>query len=160
MDFLRKMKSREIVEMSLKTIMAVLVSIILIFLMEGMIYGIYMNKINENQSNTSWIVQETTAYCEEIGDDEYKIYLCTNEEQGVWHVSSVTGTKEEIESKGYKNVVWDKPNPFDVSINGTHYIVMAVFIAAVLGLYGWRFYRLNKEYVAFGKKLKKNGSIF
>ena len=160
MDFLHKMKSREILEMSLKTIMAFLICIILIILMEGMIYGIYMNKIENNKSNTTYIIEESVAYCEEIEEGEYQVYLCTNEEQGVWHMSTILASKDEIESKGYKNVIWNKPTAFDVSITPVHYVIMGVFIVVVLGFYGWRFYKLNKEYIGFEKKLKKTGSIF
>ena len=147
MEFLRKMKSRECVEMGLKTIAAVVVGLILIILMEGMIYGIYMDKINEN-TTSQYAAGDCVAYCEEVGDDEFKVYLNYTIDDS-WSVKLINSSKESIENSGYKDVIWDTPNAFEVSISGVHYIVMAVFIAAILGLYGWRFYKLNKEYVKF-----------
>ena len=158
MEFLKKMKSREIVELALKTVMVVLVGIAIIFLMERMIYGIYMDKINENIAK-QYVASDCIAYCEEIGTDEYKVYL-HNTESDAWFVKSFNSSKAQIESDDYKDVIYRAPNAFDVSITGTHYIVMAVFIAGILGFYGWRFYKLNKEYVGFEKKLKKTGKIF
>ena len=158
MDFLKRMKSRETVEMSLKTIFAVIVGLILIILMEGMIYSIYMNKINENQSS-QYVAAQCVAYCEEISEDEFKIYL-HNTESGSWSIKVYNESKDQIENAGYEEVVWRTPNAFEVSINGVHYIVMAVFIVAILGFYGWRFYKLDKEYKTFAKKYKKTGKIF
>ena len=74
MEFLKRMKSREIVEMSLKTIIAVFIGLVLIVLMEGMIYSIYMDKINDN-TTSQYAAGDCIAYCEEVGDDEYKVYL-------------------------------------------------------------------------------------
>ena len=99
------------------------------------------------------------AYCEEVGDDEFKVYLNYTIDDS-WSVKLINSSKESIENSGYKDVIWDTPNAFEVSISGVHYIVMAVFIAAILGLYGWRFYKLNKEYVKFEKKFKKTGKVF
>lgn len=158
MEFLKKMKSREMIEMSLKTVMVVLVGIALIILMEGMIYGIYMNKINDNKAS-QYVASQCVAYCEEVGTDEYKVYL-HNTESGSWHVKSINESKESIENAEYEDVIYRTPNAFDVSINGTHYIVMAVFMCAILGFYGWRFYKLNAEYKGFEKKYKKTGKIF
>ena len=153
MEFLKKMKSREMLEMSFKTVMAVLVGLILIVLMEGMIYGIYMDKIKENKE-TSYAVGACVAYCEQVDDDEYMIYL-HNTQSGAWCIKAINNSKAEIESAGYKDVLYRKPNAFDVSISGTHYIVMGVFISGILCFYGWRFYKLNKEYKNFEKKYKK-----
>jgi hypothetical protein len=158
MEFLKKMKSREIIEMSLKTIFMVIVGLILIFLMEGMIYSIYMNKINENQS-TQYVPAQCVAYCEEIGEDEFKIYL-HNKEAGSWSTKIYNESKDQIENAGYSDIVWRTPNAFEVSINGVHYVVMAVFIVAIIGFYGWRFYKLDKEYKSFAKKYNKTGKIF
>lgn len=158
MEFLKKMKSREMIEMSLKTIVAVLLGIILVFLMERMIYSIYMNKIEENKAS-QYVASDCIAYCEEIGEDEYKVYL-HNESSGSWHIKITNVSKEEVESDGYAGVVYRKPNAFDVSMSGTHYIVIAVFMVAILGFYGWRFYKLHNEYVRFEKRYHKTGKIF
>lgn len=158
MEFLKKMKSREMIEMGLKTIFGVIVGLVLIILMEGMIFGIYMNKINENTAS-QYVASDCVAYCEEIGDDEYKIYL-HNTESGSWHVKVYNESKTQIENGNYEKVIYRAPNAFDVSIKGVHYVVMAIFIAGVLAFYGWRFYKLDKEYKAFEKKFKKTGKIF
>lgn len=158
MNFLKQMKSRERVEMTLKTIMAVIAGIVLIILMEGMIYGIYMDKINDNKA-TSYINNQCIAYCEEVAEDSFKVYL-HDTEYGSWQVLSATVSKEAILNDGYHKVVFHAPNAFDVSISGAHYAVMGAFIAAIIGFYGWRFYRLDKEYKAFEKKYQKTGKIF
>jgi len=158
MDFLKKMKSREMIEMGLKTIVAVIVGIILIILMEGMIYNIYMNKINDNKTS-QYAVSDCVAYCEKLEGDEYKVYL-HNVISDSWHVKLINSSKSDIENSDYKDVKWNTPTAFDVSISGTHYIVMAVFIVAICGFYGWRFYKINREYIGFEKKLKKTGKIF
>ena len=162
MEFLKKMKSRETFEMTLKTIASVVVGLILIFLMEGMIFGIYMNKINDNKFN-SGTISKCVAYCEEVDDNEFKVYL-HNTETGSWHVENLTLSEETLksreEAKVYHDVEWRAPNPFDVSINGVHYVVMAGVIVAIIGLYGWRFYKLDREYKGFEKKFKKTGKIF
>lgn len=158
MEFLKKMKSREMIEMGLKTIFGVIVGLILIILMEGMIFGIYMNKINENTAS-QYVASDCVAYCEEIGDDEYKIYL-HNTESGSWHVKVYNESKTQIENGNYEKVIYRAPNAFDVSIKGVHYVVMSIFIAGVSAFYGWRFYKLDKEYKAFEKKFKKTGKIF
>ena len=157
MEFLKQMKSRETIEMALKTVAAVLVGVILIFFMEGMIFSIYMNKIKENKA-TQYVASNCVAYCEEVEDGEYKVYLHDTESDS-WQVSIVNKSKAEIKATGYKDVEFRTPNAFDVSISGVHYVVMAAFIVAILGLYGWRFYKLNREYAAFAKKLKKTGKL-
>lgn len=158
MNFLKRMKTRERVEMSLKTIAAVIVGVALIFLMEGMIFSIYMTKINDNKT-PQFIATTCVAYCEEVGEDEYKIYL-HDTEYNSWSVRSANFSKEQIEKSGYAEVVYSAPNAFDVSINTTHYIVMAVFIAAIIGFYGWRFYKLEADYKKLEKRLRVKGTIF
>lgn len=158
MDFLNKMKSREMIEMSLKTIFAVLVGIILIILMEGMIYGIYMDKIEKNTAS-SYTVSQCVAYCEQVGDDEYKVYLHDTGAES-WQIRMINQSKQDILDSKYQQVIFRTPNAFDVSISTTHYFVMAGFIVAILGFYGWRFYKLHRDYVGFEKKFKKTGKIF
>ena len=158
MDFLKKMKSRELIEMGLKTILGVFAGLIMIILMEGMIFNIYMDKINSNKT-AQCAASDCVAYCEKVGDDEFKIYL-NDTRQGSWHIEMLNSTEEEILNSNYLEIVWDAPNAFDVSINYVHYIVMSTFIIAILGFYGWRFYKLHSEYKNLEKKLKKTGKIF
>ena len=69
------MKSREMVEMSLKTIMAVLACLVLIIFMEGMMYSIYMNKINAKEGISIKIAEQSVAYCELQDDGKYDVYI-------------------------------------------------------------------------------------
>ena len=158
MEFLKKMKSRETIEMVLKTISALVLGLILIILMEGMIFGIYMKKINENDA-TQYTVSQCIAYCEEVGEDKYKVYL-ENTETGSFSVKITQDSREKIESDGYIDVIWRAPNAFEVSINYVHYIVMGVFLAFILAIYIWRFYKLYQEYKVFERKFIRTGKIF
>lgn len=158
MEFLKKMKSRETIEMVLKTISALVLGLILIILMEGMIFGIYMKKINENDT-TQYTVSQCIAYCEEVGEDKYKVYL-ENTETGSFSVKITQDSREKIESDGYIDVIWRAPNVFEVSINYVHYIVMGVFLAIILAIYIWRFYKLYQEYKVFERKFIRTGKIF
>lgn len=158
MEFLKKMKSRETIEMVLKTILALVLGLILIILMEGMIFGIYMKKINENDT-TQYTVSQCIAYCEEVGEDKYKVYL-ENTETGSFSVKITQDSREKIESDGYIDVIWRAPNAFEVSINYVHYIVMGVFLAIILAIYIWRFYKLYQEYKVFERKFIRTGKIF
>ena len=158
MNFLKKMNSREMVEMSLKTIMAVLACLVLIIFMEGMIYSIYMNKISAKEGISIKIAEQSVAYCQLQDDGKYDVYI-HNFETNSWTLEE-DKTKASIEETGYHKVEWRKPNAFDVSINGSHYIVMAVVIVGIIGFYGWRFYKINQEYKGFEKKYNKTGKIF
>ncbi|MFQ6724514.1 MAG: hypothetical protein ACLRFE_04215 [Clostridia bacterium] len=158
MEFLKRMKSRDTIEMSLKTIMAVIAGFIVIILMEGMIFSIYMNKINQQTGAGTVYPTQCVAYCEQLSDDEYKVYL-HDDTNGMWRVLEKQ-TKAQIEDAQYEEVLYRTPNAFDVSITNTHYIVMSVFIAGILGFYGFRFYRLFNDYKKYEKRYKKTGKIF
>ncbi|MBQ7798797.1 MAG: hypothetical protein IJ371_06720 [Clostridia bacterium] len=153
MEYLKQLRRREMIEMSLKTIAAVLVGLVLIILMEGMIFGIYMNKIKEN-NETFNAKADCVVYCDKIGEDEYEVYV-HNTVSGSWSIKPLTQTKEQIEEGKYGDVVYRAPNAFDVSIKGSHYIVMAIFIAGILGFFAWRFVKLNKEYTKLETKHQK-----
>lgn len=158
MEFLRKIRSRDTLEMTLKAIMAVLISIILIFLMEAMIHGIYIKKINENVKGTT-IPSQQIVYCEEIDSNQYKVYV-HDPENSSWHSLAGNRSKEYIESAGFKEINYRKPNAFDVSITWVHYVVMGVFIVAVISFYGYRFYKLDRDYAKFKAKIQKTGRLF
>ena len=96
MEFLKRMKSRERVEMSLKTIMGVIAGLILIILMEGMIFSIYLNKMEENNAVKSYSNNKCVAYCEKISDDNYKVYINNTEAKSSWFVLK-SRTQEQIE---------------------------------------------------------------
>lgn len=158
MEFLKKMRSRDTLEMLLKTIMAVLIAIILIFFMEAMIHSIYIKKIKEN-TNGQTIPSQQIAYCEEIDTNKYRVYI-HDTENSTWHILVGSFSKEYVEARGFKEVNFRQPNAFDVSITWTHYVVMGVFIVAVIGFYGYRFYKLDKDYSKFEARLRKTGRLF
>ena len=75
MDFIKRMKKREFIEMTLKTICALLASFLAIILMEGMIYSIQLNALVKNGSNAIYMINSdrtegTIAYCIERGENE------------------------------------------------------------------------------------------
>lgn len=77
MDFIKKMKKREYIEMGLKTAIGVLLGIIVIFFMEAMIYSIYIKSIDDKTSSSS--KPETSVYyIEKEGDNKYDIYAKDN----------------------------------------------------------------------------------
>ena len=117
-----------------------------------------MKKINENDA-TQYTVSQCIAYCEEVGEDKYKVYL-ENTETGSFSVKITQDSREKIETDGYIDVIWRAPNVFEVSINYVHYIVMGVFLAIILAIYIWRFYKLYQEYKVFERKFIRTGKIF
>lgn len=157
MEFLKKMKSREIVEMSLKAVMAVLAVVVLAILMEGMIFGIYMDRIHDNKTG-SWSPQQCEIYCVEQEDNKYDVYI-HNTSSGAWQFQE-DWTKEQFVDAGYSKTTYSAPTPFDVSITPTHYIVMGGVIVLVLAGFGYMFYKLDREYKGFEKKFKKTGTLF
>lgn len=158
MEFLKKMKTRDTVEMVLKTIAAFILGIMLIFLMEAMIHGIYIRKVKENTSGTL-IAEQSIVYCEEVENDQFRLYIHDLENDS-WQVHATPKSEAWVKSAGFKEVHFRIPNAFDISISGLHYVFMGIFLVAILGFYGYRFYRLNRDYAKFSAKLKKTGKIF
>ena len=147
MEFLKRMKKREYIEMGLKTAIGVILGIIVIFLMEAMICNIYLDAIN-NVSNYQYSADESVCYVIENKNDTYDIYLNYQpEDADVW-----VRVKNDISKADYealkqpgelldsaKKVINRAPNCFDIYMNGVHYAVMVVFILAIGGVYAWRF---------------------
>lgn len=163
MEFIKRMKKREFVEMTLKTICAILASFLAIILMEGMIYGIQLNAYLKNGSTEVAVNNTTIAYCIERGKDEY-VVLCYNEGwDEEWSCSSTTlRSKEEcenLEGTAVKEVVFHAPNAFKFSITPVHYAVMAVFVVLVAGYFVYRFVALTKAYKEIEDNFNKNGVI-
>lgn len=241
MDFIARMKKREFIEMGLKTIIAVLLGIIVIFFMEAMIYNIYIKNIDKNQ--TSVTTGQVDYYIVETKTDTYKVYLhcedskCwslqypelnkaklddylyvgemynANKEYKVvakdtslaettYEYSTENGTAltqiskltnkdtdftysvikagettafktdlsydeltklfnvGEFHSKASNNIIYREPNCFDIYLNWVHYVVMAIFLVAIIGVYAWRFVLISKEYKKIEKRFTKLGKIF
>lgn len=162
MEFLKKMRSRDMIEMGIKTVMSIILGLILIILMEGMIYHIHMNKIEETLSGKGTQSSDpanSIAYCEQIDTDKYRIYEYHTGSDG-WQIANIDLSKDEIHLKRYKDVVWRKPNAFDVSITPIHYVVMAGFIVAILAVNGFGYYKIQSDYRKYVKKFNRTGNIF
>ena len=168
------MKKREFIEMTLKTICALLASFLAIILMEGMIYGIQLNALVKKSANAVYLYSKendegTIAYCVEQGtnDDGETLYvvLCYNEgSDNEWSAASKDlKTKQECEDLKnefkVKDVVFHAPNAFIFSITPVHYVVMVVFVLLVAGFFVYRFIVLNKSYRAIEDNFKKTGVI-
>lgn len=162
MEFIRRMRKREFVEMTLKTVIAVFTAFVAIILMEGMIYGIELNALYKNGRASSVQSDKTIAYCIEIEEDNYFV-LYYNEGNGVeWSARSGDDnllSKEECENLNVVNVVFHAPNAFIFSITPVHYVVMSVFVLIVCGYFVYRFIALNKEYNKIIDKFEKEGII-
>ena len=77
MEFIKQMKKREFIEMSLKTLAALFAAFLAIILMEGMIYGIELNALKTKSTSSVATSDSTTAYCIKQEDDKYQSYhLC------------------------------------------------------------------------------------
>ena len=168
MEFLKRMKKREFIEMGLKTAIGVLLGIIVIFLMEAMICNIYMDAINGVESYAS-TPDESVYYVIDNKDDTYDIYINYQpDEADTWARVSDNLSKEAYEKlwqdggnlKEAKKVIYRAPNCFDIYINGIHYAVMIVFILAIGGVYAWRFTLISKEYKKLERKFNKTGKVF
>ena len=162
MDFIKKMKKREFIEMGLKTLAALLAAFLVIILMEGMIYSIQLHALEKSDTSTTY-PSTTIAYCIEKEDNKYFV-LYFNEDtfdEGnyEWSANSTLKTEEECKALKVKEVVWGAPSAFKFSITGTHYVVIAVFVAIVAGFYTYRFIRLVKEYNRIEDNFRKNGTI-
>lgn len=73
MEFIKRMKTREFIEMGLKTLASVLAGLIVIILMEAMIYSIFMKTINKTTS-ISGDPSKAEYYITECVDGTYDIY--------------------------------------------------------------------------------------
>ena len=165
------MKKREFVEVTLKTICALLASFLAIILMEGMIYGIQLNAYITNGQNATFIKNEetntgTTAYCIERGKNEdgetlYVVLAYNEGSEDEWSCASedLKTMQECEEDLNVANIVYHAPNAFIFSITPVHYVVMVVFVLLVAGFFVYRFIALNKLYKEIEENFKKTGTI-
>lgn len=159
MEFIKRMRKREFVEMTLKTISAILAAFLAIILMEGMIYSIELNAIRNHSNVAVFYSDRTIAYCIEESEDQYFV-VCYNEEEKSW---SGTGnnlyTKEECENLTAKTVIFSAPNAFIFSITPIHYVIMTLFVLIVAGFFVYRFIVLKKDYDNIIKTYNETGTI-
>ncbi len=159
MDFIKKMKNRELLEMSLKMLVGIFVSFLVIILMEGMIYSIELNALKDHSTSAVFYSDRTTAYCIEESEDQYFV-VCYDTEEETW---SATGsrlyTRDECEVLNVQTVVFHAPNAFIFSITPVHYVIMAIFVLIVVGYFVYRFVLLNKDYTKIIDNFNKTGEI-
>lgn len=165
MEFINKMKKREFIEMGLKTLTVILAAFLAIILMEGMIYGIKLNQIKSKTSETK-VNNSTIAYCLKESDDKYTVIFKNYDEDAnevIWScMKDKTYTKAQCDAmKGtdVKEVVFHAPNAFELSISGVHYVVMAVFMSAIIGFFVYKFVKLTKDYKKIEDEFNKTGTI-
>ena len=168
MEFIKKMKTREFIEMGLKTLAALCAAFIAIILMEVMIYNIQFSALQKYGTQT--VKQSNVvAYCVEQDEDEYFIVYYmenTSKDDDVveWFASNA---EKDLKTKAeclamkddYKDVIFGKPSAFDFTITPIHYVIMSVLIAAVGGYFAYRFVVLAKEYKKIETTFKKTGTI-
>lgn len=163
MEFIKRMKKREYLEMAIKTITAFLACVLVILLLEGMIYGIQMNALANKGTVSSTQSNVTIAYCVEREEDKYSVIFYNDNMENKWSCSATTFyTKEEceqLEGKSVLKVVFGQPNPFDLTITPVHFVIMVVFIGAVMGYFVYKFTKLSKEYKKVERKFKETGTI-
>lgn len=172
MEFVKKMKKREFIEMGLKAGAAILAAFIAIILMEGMIYSIQLNALKTKATQTLAVSGSTVAYCIKESDDKYFV-LYYNEgakdadgNLAEWSASKDKNkylTREQCEKlvtdKIVNKVEFNAPNAFIFSITPVHYVVMSLFVAAVAGFFVYKFIALNKQYVKIEEEFIKTGTI-
>lgn len=167
MDFIKQMKKREFIEMSLKTLAALLAAFLAIILMEGMIYSIQLHAIETKGAGHTALSNSTIAYCihrpEKNNEDRYFVIYYNEDSAKEW--SGTKGqyfTKAEclaMEGKTVEEVVMHAPNAFEFSISGVHYVVMSIFVLAIAGFFTYKFIALAKEYQKIENNFKNNGTI-
>jgi len=151
--------------MGLKTLTVILAAFLAIILMEGMIYGIKLNQIKSKTSETK-VNNSTIAYCLKESDDKYTVIFKNYDEDAnevIWScMKDKTYTKAQCDAmKGtdVKEVVFHAPNAFELSISGVHYVVMAVFMSAIIGFFVYKFVKLTKDYKKIEDEFNKTGTI-
>lgn len=168
MEFIKKMKKREFVEMSLKAGAAILAAFLAIILMESMIYSIKLNALKTTQTTSTTSSESTIAYCIKDKNDKYfVIYHDPENGTGVnekgekiyWASSAILKTKAECEKLNVKEVEFHAPNAFDLTITPSHFIYMSIFIAGVAGFFVWRFIALANTYKKIEQQYEKDGTI-
>ena len=160
MDFINKMKKREFIEMGLKALASVLAAFLAIVLMEGMIYSIELNALKTKGTTYTAYADSTIAYCIKEDDDKYFVVYYNEGSEKEWSATKNTYlTEEQCKNLTVKEVVWNAPNAFEFSISGVHYVVMAVFMSAIVGFFVYKFIRLNNEYKKIEDEFNKTGSI-
>ena len=127
-----------------------------------MIYGIYLNALN---NKTSWTVSSGfSVYAHQIGEDEYRVYSSVDGLPGLekWTTNTEILTKAEVEelTKTHNTKTYYRaPSAFELVIDGMHIAIMAVFILIVIGYFAYRYVRLYQSYKQVEHEFKTTGAI-
>lgn len=169
MDFIKKMRKREFIEMSLKTLIAIFVCFASIILMCGMIYSIGVKSFMKYGKGSVSYNTETIAYCIEIKDDQYFVlYYNPENESSRLTANAITDTnlksKADCTPEGLtvKEVVFGAPEAkiiLDEFVEGWHIAIVAVIVAGVMGYFVYRFIKLSLDYKKVVDKFEKTGEI-
>lgn len=161
MEFIKRMKKREFIEMALKTLASLLACVLAVLLLEGMIYAIKMDSLVNKGMSASSYSDSTIAYCVERDNGRYAVIYYNEGDDVEWSCSSSDlKTKEQCDSTlNAVKVIYGQPSPFDLSMNFIHYILMVVLVVAVSGFFVYSFIRLGKEYKLIEKEFKETGKV-
>ena len=157
MEFIKKMKKREFIEMGLKALAALIAAFLAIILMEGMIYGIKLKGLKNNTGSTFASSDSTIAYCIEQEKDNYLVLLLNENSDKEW--SSKICKESELKDLSVKEIKHKAPNAFVFSISPVHYVVMFVFVGAIAGFFVYKFIKLSKEYTKIEDEFNRTGTI-
>lgn len=169
MEFIKKMRKRENIEMAIKTAITVFACFLTVILMCGMIYSIGVNSFMKRGEGSIKLSTSTIAYCIEVEDDQYFVlYYNPDANKG----ETLSGraisdtsllTKEECETmESVKEVVFGAPPAhvvLDYLVKGWHIAIIAVVVAGVLGYCVFRFIKLGLDYKAVIKHFEETGEI-
>ena len=172
MEFIKRMKKREFIEMSLKALAGIILAFVAVILMEGMIYSITLNAYKTKGKISSTNSDNTIVYCMKDGvkdnEDQYFLLFYTeykdenNNTVSYWSADSRRMTDDVIKSdyvdKNYE-VVWHAPNAFDFTISPIHFVVISIFVVGVSAYFVYRFIRLGLSYKEVEETYKKTGTI-
>ncbi len=169
MDFIKRMKKREFIEMGLKALASLLLAFIAIILMECMIYGINFKAYKDKGTSTMLYSSDTIAYCVEdgknnAGETVYFVLNYNEDQKREWTADPKNKlTKDQIIAKYIDEydakVVWRAPNAFEFTITPVHYVVMGVFIAGIAAFFTYKVIKLDKSYKEVEENYKKTGTI-
>lgn len=168
MEFIKNMRKREFIETTLKFISALCASFIAIILMEGMIYGIFLNSLTAGKNNSLSTVTNCTIFVHQTGEDEYTMLSKMPEVEGLAAWSSWTGVSENTVNEKINQLMHNNsgptvhyrlPNAFELVIDGMHIAVMSIFVLLVVGYFSYRYIKLDKSYKQVEREFKATGSI-
>ncbi len=168
MEFIKKMRKREFIEMGLKTAIAFFACFIAVVLMCGMIYSIGISSYMKYGQGSISTSTETTAYCIEVKKDQYFVlYYNPNSDGTKLTANAITDsnlkTKAECEAlTSVKDRVYGAPKASIVLnefVEGWHIAIIAIIIAGVMGYFVYRFVKLGIDYKKVIEKFEKTGAI-